>query len=147
LNIFVGSIWLGLEVFACLKALYWIILIRKVIVLRFDHTVNQRIGEVRQALGHTQEQFAEGIKISKTYQGHIERNERRANDRIIKIISMTYGVNEEWLKTGTGDMFDKFDDFRLEQLTYNFKKLDAKAQEYALKLIDLLVNYEADKSS
>lgn len=118
---------------------------RKAPVLRFDHTVNQRISEVRQALGHTQEQFAAGIKISKTYQGHIERNERQVNDRMISSISMTYGVSEEWLKTGTGDMFDKFDDFRLEQITRNFKKLDAKAQEYALKLIDLLVEYEADK--
>jgi hypothetical protein len=44
-------------------------------------------------------------------------------------------------------MFDKFDDFRLEQITRNFKKLDAKAQEYALKLINLLVDYEADKPS
>jgi transcriptional regulator with XRE-family HTH domain len=111
-------------------------------VLRFDHTVNQRIGEVRQALGHTQEQFAEGIKISKAYQGHIERNERRVNDRLISNISRTYGVSEDWLKSGTGDMFDKFDDFRLEQLTRNFKKLDAKAQEYALKLIVSLVDYE-----
>jgi transcriptional regulator with XRE-family HTH domain len=116
-------------------------------VLRFDHTVNQRIYEVRRALGYTQEQFAVGIKISTAYQGHIERNERQVNDRMITAISMTYGVSEEWLKTGTGDMFDKFDDFRLEQITRNFKKLDAKAQEYALKLINLLVDYEADKPS
>ncbi|GHV02461.1 hypothetical protein FACS189485_02890 [Spirochaetia bacterium] len=111
-------------------------------MVRFDCTVNQRINEVRQALGHTQEQFAEGIKISKAYQGHIERNGRRVNDRLIRNISRTYGVSEEWLKTGTGDMFDKFDDFRLEQLTANFKKLDAKAQEFALKLIISLVDYE-----
>jgi transcriptional regulator with XRE-family HTH domain len=119
--------------------------VRKAPVIRFDHTVNQRISEVRRALGYTQEQFAAGIKISKTYQGHIERNERRVNDRMINTIAMIYGVSEEWLKTGTGDMFDKFDDFRLEQITHNFKKLDAKAQEYALKLINLLVDYEADK--
>jgi hypothetical protein len=34
--------------------------------------------------------------------GAIELGTRRVNDRIIKIISMTFGVNESWLKSEIG---------------------------------------------
>jgi len=111
-------------------------------LIDFNYDINKRIIEIRKALGLTQEKFAGDIKISKAYQGHIEANQRRVNDRIIKIISLTYGVGEEWLKTGIGDMFERFNDPKIGQIVTNFKKLAPDAQEYLLKQIDLLLDYE-----
>jgi transcriptional regulator with XRE-family HTH domain len=113
----------------------------------FNYDANQRIVEIRKVLGLTQEKFASDVKISKAYQGHIEAKQRRVNDRIIKIISLTYGASEEWLKNGTGDMFERFDDPKIGQIVTNFKKLAPDAQTYLLKQIDLLLDYEAGRKT
>jgi hypothetical protein len=55
---------------------------------------------------------------------------------------MTYGVSEEWLKNGSGAMFDGVEDFKLEQIISNFKKLDGLLQDYVLKQLDLLLEYQ-----
>ena len=70
-----------------------------------DTGISRRIGDVRNALDLTQKQFAEDLKISQTHASAIERNTRTIQDRIIKMICYTYGVNEKWLKTGKGPGF------------------------------------------
>ncbi|GHT82526.1 hypothetical protein FACS1894137_01580 [Spirochaetia bacterium] len=52
---------------------------------------------------------------------------------------MTHGINYEWLKDGTGNMFDKVEDFKLEQIIRIFKKLDPSFQDYVLKQFDNLL--------
>ncbi|GHU16032.1 hypothetical protein FACS1894163_04640 [Spirochaetia bacterium] len=109
--------------------------------MEIDTTVNDRISQVRQTFGYSQKKFAEGIKLSKSYLGEIEANKRRANDRIIQIICLTYGVNEHWLKTGLGTMFDETLDPRLEQVIQNFKKLDNLLKDHMLQQLNFLVHY------
>jgi transcriptional regulator with XRE-family HTH domain len=109
--------------------------------LEIDTTVNDRISQVRQTFGYSQKKFGEGIKLSKSYLGEIEANKRKANDRIIQIICLTYGVNEHWLKTGTGTMFDETVDPRLEQVIQNFKKLDNLLKDHILQQLNFLVRY------
>jgi transcriptional regulator with XRE-family HTH domain len=115
---------------------------RKVLVVELDIRLNQRIIEIRQALGLSQKEFAEGIDISRAYQGNIELKQRKVNDRLVRMICLIYGVNEDWLRNGNGTMFDKSIDFRVEQLCKNFKQLDDILQEYALKYLDMLVDYQ-----
>ncbi|GHV39501.1 hypothetical protein AGMMS50268_41190 [Spirochaetia bacterium] len=107
---------------------------------------NQRILQVRQALGLSQQKFADGIKLSKTYQGNIELGRQPVNDRIIKLISMTYGANEEWLKTGAGDMFDKIEDHKLRQIIELFKKLDDTGQDCVLEQLEVYIKYHRKKA-
>jgi len=104
--------------------------------------ISHRIGEVRKTLGLTQQKFAEGLKISQTHASALERNCRTIQDRIIKMICFTYGVNENWLKTGKGEMFEKGRDFRLEEVIANYKKLDELLQDYVLKQIRLALEYQ-----
>jgi transcriptional regulator with XRE-family HTH domain len=92
-------------------------------------------------LGFSQLKFADGIKLSKTYQGNIELGRQPVNDRIIKLISMTYGANEEWLKTGAGDMFDKIEDHKLRQIIDIFKKLDDTGQDCILEQLEVYIRY------
>jgi transcriptional regulator with XRE-family HTH domain len=105
----------------------------------------QRIYAVRKTLGLTQKDFAERLNISKAYAGAIELNKRKINDRIIKIICFTYNVNEQWLRTGIGAMFNESDDHKLEEVIRNFKKLDALLQDYVLKQIHLALEYQETK--
>jgi transcriptional regulator with XRE-family HTH domain len=107
--------------------------------------INHRIVEVRHALALSQVKFAEAIKLSYGYLAAIELGNRRVNDRLIKIISMTFGVNEDWLKTGQGEMFDKIEDFKLEQIISIFKKLAPSFQDYVLKQLDLLLELQGVK--
>jgi transcriptional regulator with XRE-family HTH domain len=107
--------------------------------------IKQRLLEVRKALELSQKKFAEGLKIARTYEGMLEQRGFKINDRIVSLICMVYGVNEEWLKTGKGDMFSETKDMRLERVTQEFKKLDVGLQDYILKQIDWLLEFQKDK--
>jgi transcriptional regulator with XRE-family HTH domain len=111
-----------------------------------DEQINQRIVEARHALKLSQAKFAEKIKISNSYIGSIEMGIRRVNDRIIKIISMTFGVNEVWLKSGRGTMFDNIENFKLNQVIVIFKKLDPSFQDYVIKQLDDLLELQGIKN-
>ena len=104
--------------------------------------VSQRIGEVRKTLGLTQQKFADELKISQTHANALELNTRIIHDRYIKMICLTYGVNEKWLKTGKGTMFEEGSDYKLEEVISNFKKLDEHLQDYVLKQIRLTLEYQ-----
>ncbi|MDR1421025.1 MAG: helix-turn-helix transcriptional regulator [Treponema sp.] len=110
-----------------------------------DTAINRRIVEARHALNLSQARFAEMIKISKGYMASIEMGIRRVNDRIIKIISMTFGINEIWLKSGRGEMLDGADDFKLNQVVSVFKKLDPLFQDYVIKQLAMLLELQGIK--
>ena len=67
--------------------------------------INNRIKEVRQYKGLTQSQFSEVIGLSRNYIALIEIGERVPSDRTISDICREFNVNEEWLRTGEGEMF------------------------------------------
>ena len=108
--------------------------------------VSQRIGEIRKKLGLTQQKFAEDLKISRSLAVALEANTRTVQARIIKMISFTYGVSENWLKTGKGAMFDEGRDYKLEEVISNFKKLDDLLQDYVLKQLRLALDYQEQKN-
>jgi transcriptional regulator with XRE-family HTH domain len=107
-----------------------------------DPQINQRIIEARHALELSQVKFAEKIKISSGYMASIESGIRRVNDRIIKIISMTFGINEVWLKSGRGNMYDDVEDFKLTEVVSLFKKLDPSFQDYVIKQLNMLLELQ-----
>ena len=107
----------------------------------YDYAINQRVVKIRKTMGYTQEKFAESLKLSRSFQGGIEKNHRKINDRLTKMICFTYGVSEIWLKTGKGEMFDAEKDPRLERIIRNFNELDSKLQDYVMDYLDWLVVY------
>lgn len=72
--------------------------------------MNERIRELRKALGFTQQEFAEriGIKRNTVAQYEIGRNE--PIETVIALICREFNVNYAWLKEGTGEMFISSDD-------------------------------------
>jgi len=87
----------------------------------------------------SQVEFAKAIYISNGYIAELECEHRRVNDRIIHLISLTFGANEKWLKTGEGDMF--FGSGKKQQRMVSlFNELPPKFQDYVMLQIEQLLN-------
>jgi transcriptional regulator with XRE-family HTH domain len=105
-------------------------------------SVSERIKEVRHVLKLSQVKFSEAIYISNGYLAEIELGNRRVNERIIQLITTTFGVNKEWLKTGQGNMFISTPDEKCERIAALFKELNPEFQDYVLSQMDQLINLQ-----
>ena len=103
-------------------------------------TINKRIKHLRQTLNMSQVEFAKAIYISNGYIAELECEHRRVNDRIIHLISLTFGVNEKWLKTGEGDMLFRTSGEKLQRMAGLFNELPPKFQDYVMLQIEQLLN-------
>jgi len=108
-------------------------------------TVNQRIKEARKTLNMSQKDFAAAISVSNTYLAGIENEARKANDRIVKLCSMVFGISETWLKEGKGDIFYKSPDEKITRLVSIFNKLPINFQDYALDQLEGLLKLRGKK--
>lgn len=66
----------------------------------------ERIFLVRKNLNMTMEKFGERIGITRAAISNIEKGNRSVTDQVAKAILREYGVSENWLKTGEGEMFE-----------------------------------------
>lgn len=108
-------------------------------------TTNERIKVVRSKLGLSQAKFAKAISISNGYIAGIELGKRNVNERIIKLIAITFNVSEEWLKNGNGDMFNEKPN-QIAELAYaTFKELKPEYQEYVLSQIEQLLEIQKNE--
>lgn len=105
-------------------------------------TVNRRIKQVREALSLSQMKFSKVISLSSGYLAGVEVEKRKVNDRIIKLICASFGVNEKWLRDGQGEMFNHDPEKEFTKLVSLYKELNPKYQEYVLKQIDLLLDMQ-----
>ena len=102
-------------------------------------TVNERIKQIRKTLKMSQVEFAKAIYISNGYIAELENNNRRVNNRIIHLISLTFGVNEMWLKNGQGDMFLNNAEEKLKRMMSLFAELSPQFQDYVTTQIETLL--------
>ena len=107
-------------------------------------TINERIKQIRQTLNLTQGKFAERIAISIGYLSGIELGDKTVNDRIILLVSWEFGVNEHWLRTGEGAMYDESADVNIANLNSLFKSLAPTYQECALNQLNALVDLQSN---
>ena len=67
--------------------------------------MNERIRKLRRELDLTQQEFAERIGIKRNTVAMYETGRNAPIDAVISLICKTFNVNENWLRTGEGDMF------------------------------------------
>lgn len=67
--------------------------------------MNKRIKELRNALGITQQEFADRLKTSRANIAGYEAGTRAPSNAASNNICREFNVSEEWLKNGTGEMF------------------------------------------
>ncbi len=67
--------------------------------------MNERIKLLRTNLNLNQSEFANKIGIGQAGLSAIEKGIRSVTDRNVQLICSVFGVNENWLRNGEGDVF------------------------------------------
>nr|DAS83982.1 MAG TPA: helix-turn-helix domain protein [Caudoviricetes sp.] len=67
--------------------------------------MGERVKELRKALGLSGEKFGEKIGLKRNSLSQIETGKNNLSEQNILAICREFNVNEEWLRTGSGEMF------------------------------------------
>ena len=79
--------------------------------------MNERIKKIRKAIGLTQQEFADSIKVKRNTVATYEMGRSIPSDAAISLICKQFDVNEEWLRSGTGEMFiEKTEDEEISEM-------------------------------
>ena len=74
-------------------------------VPRGGEILNNRIRELRKTLNLTAETFGSRIGIVRSAVSNIESGTRQPTNQLVTSICREFKVNEQWLRTGEGEMF------------------------------------------
>lgn len=99
-------------------------------------TINERVKQIRKALNLTQIEFGERVGISQGHLTSIENGKRVCTEKTIIVICATFGINEDWLRTGEGAMFVETDDSIIANVAaeYHLSALDKAILKIFLEL-------------
>lgn len=117
--------------------------------------MNERIKRIRNSLNISQTDFAQKLSISRSAVCKMESGENYPSEQTIKLICNEFSVNEEWLRTGKGEMFiEKSKDEQIAEMLADIQtggedtfkhrlvsalsKLNKEDWESLEKLIDLI---------
>lgn len=67
--------------------------------------MNERIKKLRQELGLSQDEFGRRLGVTRGAVTNIELNKVEPKPLFVDLICREFNVNEEWLRTGEGEMF------------------------------------------
>lgn len=67
--------------------------------------MKDRIKMIRKNAGMTQEQFSKAIGISRNFLANVETSNRNLGKHVITEMCRKFGINENWVYTGEGDMY------------------------------------------
>ena len=70
-------------------------------------TINERIKEIRRSSGLSQTDFAERLGTTRGVITNLEGEKTSPNEPFIKLICREFNVNEDWLRTGEGEMLEQ----------------------------------------
>lgn len=70
--------------------------------------VNERLKEIRRSVGLNQADFAKKLGMGHSTLAMLEIGKRDILDRHIKTICSIFNINEDWFRTGRGDMYIAF---------------------------------------
>ena len=105
--------------------------------------MNERIKELRKALGLTLEEFGAKIGMGKSSVSKIEKGLNGTTDQTIRSICREFKVSEDWLRTGEGAMFDQEQPSILARLSSECT-LTAREQSVVAAFLEL---DEADRAA
>ena len=78
-----------------------------------EMTQGDRIRLIRKSENLTMEKFGEKLGVTKVAISLIENGSRSLTTQMLRAISNIYNVNEEWLRTGKGEMYAEISDSEL----------------------------------
>lgn len=89
-------------------------------------TLLSRLKELRKRLYLNQVKFAARMGVRPTTWSNIEAGTNPCSDRYIKLICLTFNVQEEWLRTGHGEIFKPAPEPQPRSLTTSVFSADGK---------------------
>lgn len=105
--------------------------------------MKERIALVRKSLGLTQEKFAEQVGLSRNFMWMIESGTRVPSDRTISDICREFNVNETWLRTGEGEMFNQIT--RSEKITSFLTEItEDEGDDFKRRFVEMLAELEPE---
>lgn len=106
--------------------------------------MNERIKQLRKALDLTQQKFAERLGVKRNTVGQWECGINALTDQVITSICREFNVNEEWLRTGSGEMFLQSNrNADIARLTKEL--LSEESDSFKNRFISMLSNLSVDE--
>ena len=99
--------------------------------------MNERIKKLRKILGLTQQEFANRIGIKRNTVATYESGRNEPIDAVIALICREFNVNEQWLRTGEGEIFVQLT--RKEELIlWASTALNKESDDFKNRFVDAL---------
>lgn len=105
-----------------------------------------RIRLARKTLYLNQAEFAERLGLTQTALSMIELGKTALTEKNIKLICATFALDEDWLRTGKGEMFGSISPYEKELLT-TFVKLTLDTQKFILEMAQNLLKRQEKQNS
>ena len=107
-------------------------------------SLSNRVKAIREALKLSQREFGEKLGVSRDVISNIEYNRVLPKELLLRHICELYNVNQHWLETGEGEMFngDPNEVSKFDEAFQIFKSLRPDFQDYALDQIKKLVELQ-----
>ena len=108
--------------------------------------MNERLKALRSALGLTQQEFADRLKIKRGSVANYEIGRNEPIDAVISLICREFSVNEVWLRTGEGgpdNMFTKVSEDDAYSLSMG--KLSIEENQFVRNAVKYLANADPEK--
>jgi len=99
-------------------------------------TIGERIKFVRKEEGLTQKDFSSHLLISQSYLSGLEKGNENPSEKLIKLISLEFGIEYNWLTTGEGKMYSDI-------FEYNYED-SAEISNKALLQIMEIINHKSN---
>lgn len=105
--------------------------------------MKDRLKLLRKTLDLTQQEFAEALGIKRNTIATYEIGRNEPIDAVVQLICNKYNVNEQWLRTGEGEMFIKLDP-DLELMQWAGRTL-ANRESFQYRFISMLSKLSEDE--
>ena len=106
-------------------------------------TIGERVKELRKQVNLTQQAFADRLNLKRNTVGSYEVNEVEPSDRTISDICREFNVNETWLRTGEGEMFNQIT--RSEKITSFLTEItEDEGDDFKRRFVEMLAELEPE---
>lgn len=106
-------------------------------------TIGERVKELRKQVNLTQQAFADRLNLKRNTVGSYEVNVVEPSDRTISDICREFNVNETWLRTGEGEMFNQIT--RSEKITAFLTDITAdEGDDFKRRFVEMLAELEPE---
>lgn len=106
-------------------------------------TIGERVKELRKQINLTQQAFADRLNLKRNTVGSYEVNVVEPSDRTISDICREFNVNETWLRTGEGEIFNQIT--RSEKIAAFLADITAdEGDDFKRRFVEMLAELEPE---